>query len=486
MRSVVLLALASAACWRTKLDYAMLRIEPLRATQPVACSPTRLAPATAPNIKTRGQVRIQSVQGERAFAVDGTEAVAWSNDGRRVAVGEFGLVEIWSAEGNLEQVVHLEKPHYTPGTLRWATDDHSLLVSEEREAIFGANTVVPLAPSAAARSLRFVSTRDGERPRLAPRVLARSPRATLELAPPDDVLPDDDVRRLFPEHAIRAPLHLRSARGCSVLGRGTPQTRVAFSADSATILIGDYDDEGIESLRVHDAETGALIRGWRVHGAERIVASSPERAVVLVGGGLRAMDLARGSLGPYRVAPDVQDDLDGDFTFLVVRRNLYRPGGEIGEIFAARDGSFLLGESQFFGQAISLWHLDGPGPSRRFNIGRVLERIALSPDERSFAVGTSSGAVEVRDRETGRTLAELSFPTAIRALAFSRDGRYIAAAARDGGVLVHSLLTNTTTGSLTLEADRGELLTWIDESTLIVDTLRGQTVTVRIDLPGAP
>lgn len=411
--------------------------------------------------------------GDFAYSRDEQEPRSTSNDGRHIAVGGFGFVEIWSSTGTFERIVNVPGVPFMPGRLVWATNDRAVLLTDRWswEAHKDTDVVVPLEDiSGDAAGLRFRGTGGDEPPRQASIVLARSSRAVAELAPARVLENWTSANYLTP-----AILRLRSSGSCVEIGGATPQTRVFFTADGAHLVVVDRF-----VVTVRDAETGRAVTAWR--GAT--IAADAEHAFALIDGGIRAADLRRGTLGPFTLPRQIIDEWESLGAYPGVA-NRYRPGGVDGDILVSRDRSFVIAESQRGSQVIAIRYLSGPEPLRTFHIDRVIERIALSPEDRRFAVGSSDGHVQIRDRSSGSLIGQLDLPTGIRALAFSPDGRQIAVSARDGEVRVHDIETNSVVGSVHLQANHALLLTWADASTLIIDTLRGQTVTARM-LRGAP
>jgi WD40 repeat protein len=69
--------------------------------------------------------------------------------------------------------------------------------------------------------------------------------------------------------------------------------------------------------------------------------------------------------------------------------------------------------------------------------GMVVQSLALSPDGRMLAIGTSQGEVELHDVATGKEIGKLNGHRGnVTALAFSPDGRLLASGAADATVLL--------------------------------------------------
>jgi WD40 repeat protein len=82
--------------------------------------------------------------------------------------------------------------------------------------------------------------------------------------------------------------------------------------------------------------------------------------------------------------------------------------------------------------ALSLYSLTGVEQPRRLALNRHFGRIAFSPDGRRLAgVPDGSSVVELWDVETGALQHSTQAPTLLTSLAWSRDGRFVAAGCND-------------------------------------------------------
>jgi WD40 repeat protein len=457
-----LLLLSAVGCWRerppTIAPIELAVVEPLSAT---SCPPTTVEPSNAPPPRISGALEIIRVEGTPHLWLDARDASAWSHDNRHVAVSDGGIISLWQAfDGSFERVVNASEPvSLDVATIQWSNDDRSLLLSENSRGFDRASAVIPIERDAIGW-LHFWNQRREDTTRFGALTLARRGPMTVELG-------------------ATGTLRLRTATACFELGPGWTTDIVTFSPDGSSFFVEHGKGEARWMVQRSSAD-GRAIRARKVEGGGRLVAvPARDQIYILFDDWLQLAEWSTGRILRERPPPDVTETVHGDYDFFA-SANPDRPGGSTGIILASHEGGFLVGESRFgLGQAISIWHVGTAEPSRRISIGRSIERFALSPDERSIAVGSTHGFVEVRDRTNGKTRSSHQQLGAIVALAFSPDGTQLASASRDGSVVVMSTATGKVLGTLQLQSDRASILTWTDASTLVVDTQRGQAVTLR-------
>ena len=281
----------------------------------------------------------------------------------------------------------------------------------------------------------------------------------------------------------RGALMLVNGAACMQIGTASPTDIVSFSSDGGSLLVSQRDDEGAVLVSQRSAEDGRLLGAARLtRRGQAIVQPSIDRLMFLDANGVKVLRWSRKVAIASLKAPEVASSFDGPHDFSH-HANPDRPGGASGVVYASRDGSFLIGESQMFEQSISIWTLKDMTRSRRVAIGRSIERIAVAPDETRFAIGATDGVVEVRRVRDGTKERQLEHDAPITALAFSPDGKLIASGTRDGVVQIVSVEREARVGRLQLEADRASLLTWTAADALVIDTKFGQAIRVSVPRP---
>ncbi len=225
-----------------------------------------------------------------------------------------------------------------------------------------------------------------------------------------------------------------------------------------------------------DATSGALmstlVRQQDLEGEQPAVALSPDAKTLLssgAGAALHVWDTATGEL----------------------KHTLQVPGGEARSLAFADNGeSFVSCGAK---GAITLWRTSKLRPlwSHAFVAGPCTA--SLSPDGRRGASGGSSGVVQVWSAETGEIQLELTGQDgAVRGLAFSRDGYWLAGAKGDGvvavwdaetGHLEHRLSGHQGAANVLVFSEDGRrLLSGGDDGTIVIwNMLTGERV---MSLPG--
>ncbi|HVL39623.1 MAG TPA: hypothetical protein VM328_09570, partial [Fimbriimonadaceae bacterium] len=230
-------------------------------------------------------------------------------------------------------------------------------------------------------------------------------------------------------------------------------SRVVFTPDGKTMLSGGYD----KVVRVWDSSRLAqgiiaqerVLRGRIDRGKEGQIYSLAVNGegLVAIGGVQREI----GSGGPSGPLPDI----GGSTTVFLIRLIDYRTGA-VRKVIPVKDSATIsaLAFSPLPGEQNILYSADNNTSSvngrqsivRRWNIqesrftevGRhraPIYGLAVSPDGKSLAVGDEMGGLKLW-KATGGLISEVSVKSAVKSVAFSRDGKYVAAGCGNGEVLV--------------------------------------------------
>jgi WD40 repeat protein len=310
------------------------------------------------------------------------------------------------------------------------------------------------------------------------RVIARSPDGAFSAAFAADGL----LRIEGPDSCVR--LAMASGR----YGRLPPGTeaidptrdQLAFSGDGATFVALTYVDSGQTRVRALDSRSGS--ERWSMHATARTTASAylSAGAVLVQGRGrpeVLRYDAATGALLGTGRAPrlsyttpafggatyEVRDD-DGDRV------------SELTWATATGDGN-VVGNMGYFDNAVwfSRWDLRHPERVLDVRVGDLISRIALSPDERRWALGLRGGAVQLFAAGNDRpVVVDAGHHAPLTALAFSSSGNRLFTASEDGTLTVSLASTGRVVGRATFPFDRVASL-WVspDGAELRAETQRG-------------
>jgi WD40 repeat protein/serine/threonine protein kinase len=327
----------------------------------------------------------------------GARAVAFSPDGSRLAsAGPDGAVRLWNVATG-ESVAAIAAHPGGVLCLAWPREGGWL-------ASGGNDNQVRLWDPASGRMLHeFLGHSEGVRS------IAASPDGkSLVSGSPEAVAKVWDPR---------SPSRPQTLQDPESIPYGGAVACVAITDDGRLVASGHYD--GV--ARVWDGATGALLHRLRASNAGvRAVAFSPDG---------RLLASSSGETGPVP-GEAVVWDLDDGRPIAV-----YREHGEVVDALAFLDDRRIAsagGDKKIHvwdpSTAVRIMTLEGHTEGGR--------RLALSRDRRSLASGADDGTVRVWDAETGRPGVVLRAGAEILALAYSADGRWLAAAVHGVSILI--------------------------------------------------
>jgi len=129
---------------------------------------------------------------------------------------------------------------------------------------------------------------------------------------------------------------------------------------------------------------------------------------------------------------------------------------------------------------VRLWDLVTNRVSLEFDSGNWLESVAFSPDGRTLAATCSDGGLKLWDTMTGHEQATLESPhNPIRCMAFSPDGKTLAFGSRDGGMVkLWDVHMGRIRATLEEHTDSVAALTFSSDGSMLASA--GDDMTVRI------
>jgi WD40 repeat protein len=249
--------------------------------------------------------------------------------------------------------------------------------------------------------------------------IIRVPSVTTPAGQPvSDMTYSEDGRRLL---AFGKGLEVFDARSGSIV-QPFPQAGAvvgALSSDGHTVALGQADG----SIRFFDTRTGSMVTGLGTHGATVTAVRFSLNGKVLISGG-RDGTLLLWDVGSHKVFASL---------------NGQAPEAGIGLAGPALpDGSVFY--TMGFG-IVNEWDLSGSASLGRTVMAGVTHpsqyqsgTLAVSPDSSTFAVGSTTGKVYLRDVETLRSKGSfqgLGGERTVESLSWSPDGRFLLVAGDD-------------------------------------------------------
>ena len=214
-----------------------------------------------------------------------------------------------------------------------------------------------------------------------------------------------------------------NARVCFLDGAGQPSARPAFPGRSASASRLASDREGHYlavgwsdgQIGLHDAKSGALLRNLK---GNIEVAFSPDCQWIAHPGVNNTIELEAlsGRGAPVSIGHHSKS----------IKQLAFSPDG--GKVASFSERSIVLWDIQTNTEMFT-WRLNREDPTA----------FALSPEGGLIAVTCADHTTRIFDLADGHPLAVISGPWFMRALAFSRDGQFLAASADPGPVCLYEL-----------------------------------------------
>jgi len=224
-------------------------------------------------------------------------------------------------------------------------------------------------------------------------------------------------------------------------GHSESVNSVAFSPDSKLLATGGSD--GV--VKLWDVEKGRVMPHLTGHTAEvNAVAFAPDGATLASGGAdgtVRLWDVAGGR--------QLAELNEGGEVFGLA----YSPGP--GRVVAAglKGGAVVLHTMAADGKP------SAEAPRRVTAHGAAVRALAFSPDGRTLATAASDGSARIGDAGTGAEMVRLAGHTdAVNGLSFSPDGRWIATGSEDGSTRIWDAATGAPAATLVSMIDTADWL----------------------------
>jgi len=323
-----------------------------------------------------------------------------------------------------------------------------------------------------------------------PRVIARSPDGTLAAT-----LDDAGALRIEGSDAC-----VRLAMASGRYGRlpagmeafDTTRDQMVFSDDGQSLFVLSYVDSGRPRFRALDARSGHTRWSMQVSSGSTAAVSLSVGSLFVQGHGrpevLRFDPTTGTSLPPGR-APRLSytTAASGGETYEVRDRD----GDRVSTLTlaAATRGGDVLATMGWFDHAMwfSRWDLQDPRRVVDVRVPQRIDRIALGPTERWWAVGLHDGRVHVYAAAVDRGFAmEAGHHGPITALAFTPTGHRLVTASEDGTLSLSDLSTGRALGRARFPSDRVTSV-WVSPAgdVLRVETARGMRARFAIAGVGA-
>ncbi len=317
------------------------------------------------------------------------------------------------------------------------------------------------------------------------RVIARSPDGAFSAA----LDADGRLRVEGPGSCVRFAMasghYGRRPPGAEVID--PTRDEVAFSGDGATFVALTHVDSGRPHVRALDSRTGAERWSMQATAGTTAAAYLTAGAVLVQGRGRSEVfryDALTGTLLGRGHAPRLSytTPLFGGATYEVRDHD----GDRVSELVraaATADGN-RVGNMGWFDNAtwFSRWDLARPERVVDVRVGDLVDRIAVSPDGRGWAVALHGGGVRLYRDDGERAIAVDAWHSGpVAALTFSAAGDRLFSAGDDGTLAVTTVATGRVVGRARFPFD-GVTYLWVSPEglELRVETRRGMRARLQV------
>jgi WD40 repeat protein len=261
-----------------------------------------------------------------------------------------------------------------------------------------------------------------------------------------------------------------------VIGIGGPVRALAWSPDGRVVAAAAPHGR----ILVADAATGRPLRTLQAQRTVAALGFAPDGTTLVSarpGGGVRAWNVATGAVVAASRHLLAATDARGRVGTVLLRGRLARLAPHVVDARTGGAGSPLAAIVADPGGRRRVWLFGRGGRLVRILPGRGIAAIAYSPDGRTLAAASADGSTTLWNARTGRrlrTLRDTGGPVA--ALAFAPDGALLATAGQDGAVRVWTAATGARLFFFTGHASPVTALAWSPDGRILASASADRTV----------
>jgi WD40 repeat protein/serine/threonine protein kinase len=474
-------------CWDVKTDPSHPRLtwsRPHELARPPRAGdgPIAAIESGGPGYRLRDLIEAMNLGWTGTIYSDHGQVVATSPDGRLLAVGAGPWNVLWDVKADRERARYPNRPEHGLLSIGFSPDNRYVVVESngiDRCEVYdlgtGAVRTIPPAVVDPGLSRPHAFSPDG-------RLFARSvwkqgspPRTKIwQLDPWREVatypgVPGNVDSLVFARDGQSLIVHVNPAavrwdfrpppEPSQPGGHRDEAWAVAFSTDGRFLATGSDDTDDLQTLKLWDAATGRLLRGWKPHEATTSAVAFQPGGHILASAGLKSernLRLWDADTGRLLATLDGHTDKVRTVAFSPDGRLLATAGDDrvirLWDVASRRPVRSLSGHADKVRQVafspsgrtlasvgndpiVRLWSTDTGEALQTWPGSAKIASVVFSPDGGVVSWAQEDGIIQRRDLARGELLAPLhSEYEELRCLAFSPDGRTLAAAGKSGSI----------------------------------------------------